>query len=50
MEFRHSLARKTARRMYHTTGFSKDEITELCALVHAAGMSSGSDGYPALRH
>src|SRR5947199_6779727 len=46
MEFRHSLARKTARRMYHTTGFSKDEITELCALVHAAGMSSGSDGYP----
>src|ERR1700704_2299494 len=46
MEFRHSLPRKTARRMYHTTGFSKDEITELCALVHAAGMSSGSDGYP----
>ena len=46
MEFRHSLARKTARRMYHTTGFSKDEITELCALVHGAGMSSGSDGYP----
>ena len=42
-----TLARpKTARRMYHTTGFSKDEITELCALVHTAGMSSGSDGYP----
>ena len=32
--------------MYHTTGFSKDEITELCALVHATGMSSGGDGYP----
>jgi len=27
--------------MYHTTGFSKDEITELCTLVHATGMSSG---------
>src|SRR5438105_2571038 len=46
MEFRHSLARKTARRMYHTTGFRKDEITELCALVHARGASSGGDGYP----
>jgi hypothetical protein len=32
--------------MYHTTGFNKDEITELCALVHATGMSSGPDGYP----
>jgi len=30
--------------MYHTTGFSKDEITELCTLVHATGMSSGGDG------
>jgi hypothetical protein len=33
--------------MYHTTGFSKDEIADLCALVHATGMSSGGDdGYP----
>jgi hypothetical protein len=32
--------------MYHTTGFSKDEITELCALVHSTGLSSGRDGYP----
>jgi hypothetical protein len=32
--------------VYHTTGFSKDEITELCAFVHATGMSSGGDGYP----
>jgi hypothetical protein len=33
--------------MYHTTGFSKDEIVDLCALVHATGMSSGgNDGYP----
>jgi hypothetical protein len=32
--------------MYHTTGFSKDEITELCTLVHATGMSSGGDDYP----
>jgi hypothetical protein len=35
-----------ARRVYHTAGFSKDEITELCALVHATGVSSGGDGYP----
>jgi DDE superfamily endonuclease len=32
--------------MCHTTGFSKDEIAELCTLVHATGMSSGGDGYP----
>jgi hypothetical protein len=32
--------------MYHTTGFRKDEITDLCALVHARGASSGGDGYP----
>jgi hypothetical protein len=32
--------------VYHTTGFSEDEITELAALVHATGMSSGGDGYP----
>ena len=33
--------------MYHTTGFSKDEIAELCVLVHATGISSGGDdGYP----
>ncbi|MCA1697206.1 MAG: hypothetical protein LC749_22215 [Actinobacteria bacterium] len=32
--------------MYHTTGFSEDEITELCALIHATGISAGGDGYP----
>jgi hypothetical protein len=32
--------------MYHTTGFSKDAITELCGLLYAAGMKSGADGYP----
>ena len=33
--------------MYHTTGFSKDEIAELCTLVQVAGVSSGGDdGYP----
>lgn len=36
--------------MYHTTGFSKDDIAELCALVHAAGLSSGGDGYPPILH
>jgi len=32
--------------VYHTTGFSKDEITELCALVHATSVRSGGEGYP----
>jgi hypothetical protein len=33
--------------MFHTTGFSKDEIAELCTLVEAAGISAGGDdGYP----
>jgi hypothetical protein len=40
------ILRKMTRRVYHTTGFSKDEITELCALVNSTGISSGGDGYP----
>lgn len=32
--------------MYHTTGFDKDDIIELCALVHAAGLTFGRNGYP----
>lgn len=35
--------------MYHTTGFAKDDIVELCALLAAAGVGparSGRDGYP----
>lgn len=32
--------------MYHTTGFSKDEIAELCSLVHATSTSSDGDDYP----
>lgn len=32
--------------MYYTTGFSADEIAELCGLVHARGVSSGGEGYP----
>jgi hypothetical protein len=32
--------------MYHTTGLSKDDIVELCALVHGAGLSCDGDGYP----
>jgi hypothetical protein len=32
--------------MYHTTGFSTDDITELCAVVHATGLRPGRDGYP----
>jgi integrase len=41
-----TLSSKDGPRVYHTTGFNKDEITELCALVHATGISSGGDGYP----
>lgn len=33
--------------MYHATSFSKDEIADLCTLVHATSISSGGDdGYP----
>jgi DDE superfamily endonuclease len=38
--------RATARRIYHTTGFSKDEIADLCAFVHATGTSSDGADYP----
>ncbi len=27
--------------MYHTTGFTKDQITEVCALITAAGLEPG---------
>jgi hypothetical protein len=32
--------------MYHTTGFSKDDIVELCALVHGIDLNPESDCYP----
>lgn len=32
--------------MYHTTGFSKDEIVDLCAVVRAADPESGIDNWP----
>jgi hypothetical protein len=32
--------------MYHTTGLSRDEIVELCALVHETGLGAGGEGYP----
>jgi len=27
--------------MYHTTGFSRDEIVELCAIIHSAELEPG---------
>lgn len=32
--------------MYHTTGFAADEITDLCARVHAAGLEPGINHWP----
>lgn len=32
--------------MYHTTGFTKDQITDLCALVHADRQETGGASWP----
>ncbi len=32
--------------MYHTTGFTKDQITDLCALITAAGLEPGINHWP----
>jgi hypothetical protein len=32
--------------MYHTTGFSKDEIVDLCALIYADEENCGIDPWP----
>jgi hypothetical protein len=32
--------------MYHTTGFAKDDIVELCALIHAADSGADRVGWP----
>jgi hypothetical protein len=32
--------------VYHTTGFSRDEIVDLCAMVHAAGLKQGINHWP----
>jgi hypothetical protein len=32
----HSILRNEPPGMYHTTGFTKDQVAELCAQVHAA--------------
>ena len=32
--------------MYHTTGFAKDEIIDLCALVYANEENSDTDPWP----
>src|SRR6266550_286051 len=42
----HSILRKRAAEMYHTTGFAKDDIAELCVLVHEATMDSPGNVWP----
>ena len=32
--------------MYHTTGFTKDEIIDLCAMVRSAGQEPGLNHWP----
>ena len=32
--------------MYHTTGISRDDIVELCALIHSAGTEPGDNRWP----
>ena len=32
--------------MYHATGFTRDEIVDLCALASAAEMESGINHWP----
>jgi hypothetical protein len=32
--------------MYHTTGFSKDEIVDLCTMIHAADLKPGVNHWP----
>lgn len=32
--------------MYHTTGFTKDEIIDLCAMVRSAGQEPGINHWP----
>ncbi len=32
--------------MYHTTGFSRDEIVELCAIIHSAELEPGISYWP----
>ena len=37
----HSIPRNEPFRVYHTTGFTRDEIVELCAHVHAVNEAAG---------
>ena len=32
--------------MYHTTGFNKDEIVDLCAMIHSAELEPGTNHWP----
>ena len=42
----HSIQGNEPSRMYHTTGFSKDEIVDLCVMIHAAESEPGINGWP----
>ncbi len=32
--------------MYHTTGFFKEEIVDLCEMIHSHAMTNGSQTWP----
>jgi Helix-turn-helix of DDE superfamily endonuclease len=42
----HSIQEKRTADMYHATGFSKDEIVDLCAMVRAADLEPGINNWP----
>lgn len=42
----HSIRKKRAIGMYHTTGFSRDEIIDLCVLINSAERAPGTLKWP----
>ena len=42
----HSNLKKRAIGMYHTTGFSRDEVIDLCVLINSAEREPGSLKWP----
>ena len=42
----HTVQKKRATGMYHTTGFSQDEVIDLCVLINSAKRGSGFVKWP----
>jgi hypothetical protein len=42
----HTQSYRNRQRIYHTTGFAKDEIIDLCALVYANEENCDIDPWP----